>query len=96
MRSVYKRAEGVIARCILDEVLLVRVTGRLADLQEVLSLNETGALIWEQLDGTADLEAVAQVVAAAFDVSTEDAERDVADFLGALEQDGLVVKRAGA
>jgi hypothetical protein len=92
MGGVYRKVEGVVARKILDEVLLVRVSGRLADLQEVLSLNETGAFIWERLDGVADLNSISREVAAAFSVGADESERDVGDFVGGLERDGLVTR----
>lgn len=92
MTGVYKRVEGVVARKILDEVLLVRVSGRLADLEEVLSLNETGAFIWERLDGAADLASISRDVAAAFNVSPDEASRDVAEFVEGIERDGLVAR----
>jgi len=47
-------------------------------------LNAVGRFIWERLDGTATLQAIAREVAAHFGTELERAEHDVCAFAGQL------------
>ncbi len=49
-------------------------------------LNETGARIWELLDGSRGVEAIAAVIAGEYEIAPEQAERDVAEFVEELSR----------
>jgi hypothetical protein len=75
----------VVARRVDDEVVLVHLTRN-----EIYALNRTGARFWELLaDGRTQSEAIAQL-RQEFDVGEHQAEAEVAQLLGALEQQGLI------
>lgn len=89
-RSGPRRLHDVILREIAGEVFLVPIRGRLADLQELFVLNGVGEWVWERLDGTLSVEALAEGVAAAYEVTPEEACADVEAFLGELAEAGLL------
>lgn len=81
---VYLRSDRVVARRIADEFLLVPLAGGGANLDAIFSLNPTGVFIWERLDGIASGQEVVRAVVERFDVSTEQASADYAEFAASL------------
>lgn len=53
-------------------------------------LNGTGTRIWELIDGKRGIEEIVKVIADEFDVSQEDAEKDVREFVEALRERQMV------
>jgi len=47
-------------------------------------LNETGSRIWDLLDGSRGVKAIAAVIAKEYDTTVEAAERDVREFIEEL------------
>ncbi len=90
LSRVYSRRPEMVVREIAGEVLLVPVRGKLAQLQRIFVLNPVGAYIWQQLDGERDLEAIRQGIVESFEVASTDAETDLLEYLGELEEAGLV------
>ena len=52
-------------------------------------VGEVGGFIWERLDGTRDLRALAGDLSAHFDVDPERAAADLVEFVGWLRKTGL-------
>ncbi len=55
-------------------------------------LNETGARIWELLDGKIETNSIAAVIMDEFDVNKDEARRDVQEFVNSLTEAGLAQK----
>ncbi len=62
----------------------------LPDGQYIKVLNKSGSRIWELLDGTRDLPAIAAIVAGEFEIGPEAAERDVREFVDELDRNGML------
>lgn len=93
--QMFARAEGVVVRKIAGETILVPTTGELANMQRIFVLDEVGEFVWGSLDGTRDLAAVTRCMTGEFDVKTEQAEADLAEFVEALSDAGLVTTKDG-
>ncbi len=89
---VFRQRQEMVTREIAGEVILVPVSGKLAQLQQIFVLNPVGAYIWGQLDGERDLAAIRQGLVDSFEVATPEAEADLFEYLGALEGAGLVAE----
>ena len=87
---VYQPRPEMVTREIAGEVLLVPVRGKLAQLQQIFVLNPVGAYIWRQLDGERDLATIHGGLVDHFEVTASEAEADLFEYLGALEDAGLV------
>jgi Coenzyme PQQ synthesis protein D (PqqD) len=96
MSQCYRKNSSFVSRCIAGETILVPVTSNVAQLDSVFTLNDTGTLIWGQLDGQTPLDQIAQAVAVEFRVSAREAERDALHFLGSLEGAGLISRSTEA
>ena len=45
LNTVYRQAENIVTRKVMDENLLVPISGDIASMDEIYTLNETGAFI---------------------------------------------------
>jgi hypothetical protein len=69
----------VAGQTIGNEAVLV-----LADTGQVLVLNEVGGRIWELADGSRTIAEIARILTDEYDVSEEQALRDVSEFVQQL------------
>lgn len=90
--DVYRCRENLVTREIVGETIIVPITGELADLQQVYSLNATGAFVWERLDGSASLEIIHQALTKRFKVRKKDAWEDLAELVEDLARANLIEK----
>lgn len=84
------RSQSVVARVIAGETLIVPIRGNVGDLASIYSFNGTGTLIWKLLESPKSVAQLAASVAQEYEVESEQAERDVATFVGELKAVGLV------
>ena len=56
------------------------------------ALEDLGVFIWNQIDGTRDLDAVLTAIVAEYEVQEETARADLGSFVEQLESAGLVLK----
>jgi len=90
MLKKFQKNANIISREIAGEMLLVPISGRLADIRRLFALNRTARHIWERLDGHADHDELVQSIQAQFNVSAETAAADVDAFLALLAEHGLI------
>lgn len=83
--DVPSRADGSAWRMVDGEMIVVSATTA-----NILSLNGTGAFVWERLDGETSIEAIAAELAETYEVTQDEAEEHVSEFLGSLRDEGLV------
>ena len=79
-----------VTRHIGGETLIVPVTGHVVDLESIFVLNTVASRIWELLGSPTTASRIADTVAAEFAVSRDTAAADVAEFLDALGERGLI------
>lgn len=93
---VRTRSREFVTRQIAEETLIVPVAGGVGDLDAIYTLNEVAARIWKSVDRPTSVERIVDEISREFDVTHEEATRDVVQFLGALEAAGLVQAAGGA
>jgi Coenzyme PQQ synthesis protein D (PqqD) len=86
---VRKKGEFV-TRSIAGETIVVPVRGQVGDLDAIYNLNETGAFIWDQIDGRKSVTQVVEALRAEFEVSPEEAEKETSEFIAGLEAAGMI------
>jgi hypothetical protein len=86
IEQAFRRNENFVFRQIDDETILVPIKNNVGDMGSIYNLNEVGAFVWEHLDGANTLLDIKTMVAEEFEVVPEDAERDLVEFIGQLEQ----------
>ena len=84
MNMRYKRNEDFVYRKIENETILVPIKNNVGDMGCIYNLNEVGAFVWEHLDGEKTLDDLKNMVTQEFDVSAQEAEEDLIQFVGDL------------
>lgn len=83
---IFRKNENFVFRQIDDETILVPIKDNVGDMGAIYNLNEVGAFVWEHLDGQKTLFDVKNMVAGEFEVSLEDAECDLLEFVNQLAE----------
>ena len=86
----FRRKERVTGREIAGESFLIPICGKPVDLDNIFVLNPLAGFIWERLDGEHALAAIVADIVENFEVSSERASADAAEFIGQLLQNDLV------
>jgi hypothetical protein len=86
LRSIPSHIPSVVATRSGNEYLLVPVTNNIADMDRMFTLNETGAFIWEHIDGKNSLEDIAGALANEYEVEYDDAVSDVLSFADDMQK----------
>ena len=76
----------LVKRNIAGDVILGPVGDTSLEIKGLLTLNETGELLWDALPEAADEAALTAVLQAEYDVDDATARRDVEDFLAKLRE----------
>jgi hypothetical protein len=84
LEQVYARDPNFVSRRIENETILVPIRNNVGDLDCIFSLNSVGALVWEHLDGVADLGFIRDTITRKFDVPESSAEADLITFIDQL------------
>jgi len=92
LQQRYKRDDNFVFRQIENETILVPIRDNVGDMGSIYNLNAVGAFIWQQLDGEKQLREVAAMVTEEFDVSVEQAQLDLQDFVDQLEEIDAIKK----
>jgi Coenzyme PQQ synthesis protein D (PqqD) len=81
LKSILSHSSSIVTRKTGNEYVLVPITNNIADMNSVYTLNETGAFIWEQIDGKRSIEEIIIALTAAYDIDHQNAEADVLSFV---------------
>jgi len=90
LKSVLLHSSSVVTRKTGNEYVLVPVSDNIADMDSVYTLNETGAFIWEVIDGKRSVEEIIGLVTQEYEIDRETAVNDVFDFIDKM-QDFLMI-----
>jgi hypothetical protein len=86
LNEIPRKSPQIIARRTGDEYVLVPVTDNIADMTSMYTLNETGAFIWDHIDGSATIDDIARRLAGEYGEDIETTRRDVLACLADLDK----------
>lgn len=92
-RQVSRERHGnreFVTRRIADETIIVPVVGGVGDLDAIFTLNDVGSHIWRLIETPTTVHAIVEEIGREFDVPSDRAEHDVAEFLDKLAEAGLI------
>ena len=84
--SVYSHSPSVVTRKTGNEYVLVPIANNIADMNSVYTLNETGAFIWEHLDGKRDLNEIILKLTGEYEIDEPTAREDVLNFIDRMQK----------
>ena len=86
LKSIPSRSPKVVTRKTGNEYVLVPVTNKIADMNSVYTLNDTGAFIWELIDGKKNVEEIIDLVTQEYEIEISSASKDVFDFIRNIQK----------
>jgi hypothetical protein len=81
LKSVPSHSPKVVTRKTGDEYVLVPVSNNIANMNNVYTLNETGAFIWDQIDGVKSVEEIIAALVSEYEIERTAASSDVFSFI---------------
>ncbi|MBR4173272.1 MAG: PqqD family protein [Clostridia bacterium] len=82
---------GFILRKVVDNYIAVAVGDEAVNFDAMISVNETGAFLWEKLQNETTEEDLLAALLDEYDVDEETAKADIAGFLEKLREGKLLV-----
>jgi hypothetical protein len=86
IKSIISHSSSIVTRKTGNEYVLVPITNNIADMNSVYTLNETGAFIWEQIDGKKNVGEIIAALTDEYEIDKEKAEEDVFQFIENLSE----------
>ena len=83
---VFAKSENVVTNEVGDECIIVPISDDIVDMDNVFTLNETGAFFWSLIDGKRTIAVIVVKVTEEYDVDKETATKDVLAFLAEMEE----------
>lgn len=80
-QTVYSHSPNIVTRKTGNEYVLVPIANNIADMNSIYTLNETGAFIWELIDGKRTLREIINALKEEYDIDSESAAKDVNLFI---------------
>ena len=88
--KLFTKRSDLVTRNISGETIIVPVEGHVGDLDSIYTLNEVGSTIWALIDGRTSLDQIAAAISDQFEVTPEEARRDVVELIDSLQAAGLI------
>lgn len=85
-----KIKDNYVLTKVVDSYIAVPVGSGNVDLNTIISLNETGAFIWNLMKEDIEKEAVIEAMLNEYDVNREQAEADVDKFISQIKEADLL------
>jgi len=86
LKSILSHSKSIVTTKTGNEYVLVPVANNIADMNSVYTLNETGAFIWEHINGENSLEDIIIEMTKEYDVDYETASNDVFTFIDEMRK----------
>ncbi len=84
-----KIKDGFVLRKVAGSYLVVAFGQQSIDFNGMISLNDTGAFLWNKLANDVDRDELVEAMLQEYDVSREQVEKDVDSFIKKLEDNNL-------
>lgn len=85
-----KIKNGYMLREVAGEAVVVPTGEATLNFQGIISLNETGTLLWKELEQGCEKKDLVQALLDEYEVDAETAEKDVNEFLKRADDAGLI------
>jgi hypothetical protein len=86
LNSVVSQSPSIVTRKTGNEYVLVPVANNIADMNSVYTLNETGAFLWELIDGKKSVKDLIDELISEYDIDKETATADVMSFIEEMKK----------
>lgn len=91
LKSVLSHSPSIVTRKTGNEYVLVPIANNIADMNSVYTLNETGAFIWEHINGSKNVKELITDLMEEYEIDENTARDDVFSFIGEMKK-YLIIK----
>jgi hypothetical protein len=81
LKAILSHSPSVVTRKTGNEYVLIPITNNIADMNSVYTLNETGAFIWEQINGKRSVEEIISALTREYEIDKKTASEDLFSFI---------------
>ncbi len=81
---------GFMLRDIAGQAVVVPLGSRVVEFNGIMTLSESGALLWRKLENDASFEEMVELLLAEYDIDKETASRDVENFLESMRSSKIL------
>ena len=92
LENKYQKSDSIVSRIIAGQAVLVPVQKNVGNLDHIFTLNETGAAIWNSLDGQRSLKDLLGILLSEYETSESEASQDLLELIARLVEIGAVEK----
>lgn len=85
-----KIKDGFITKKVAGDVIVIPAEQALVDFKAIITLNETGAFLWELLKEDTSKEKLLEEMAKEYDADEKTLSADIDEFLSVLKEKGLL------
>lgn len=79
-----------ILRQIMNDYVIVPVGKTVLDFNGVITINETGAFLWEKMQEEFSISSLVEAVLNEYDIDRQQAQKDVEDFIEVLKDNNIL------
>ena len=90
LSACFEKASNYVTREVAGETIIVPVRSNVADLDSMYTLNELGTTVWQLMDGRTSVGQIVESVCGVYEVTPEEAKKDVLDFVRSLRSAGVI------
>jgi hypothetical protein len=81
LKTILSHSKSIVTTRTGNEYVLVPIANNIADMNSMYTLNETGAFIWERIDGKKSAGDIINEIINEYEVDYETASNDVFSFI---------------
>ena len=85
-----KIKDGFLVREVAGTNIVVAPGARMKEFSGIIKLNETGVFLWDNLKKETDVQKLTEALTAEYDVTAEQAKKDVEGFITTLKDVGII------
>ena len=90
LNKYFIKEKDLVTRDVAGETIVVPVRSNVGDLDSIYTLNEVGTAIWGLIDGRKDVQKIIEKICSEYEISAEEAEQDIFEFIEQLKEIGVV------
>jgi len=89
-KDIYCKRPDIVLRKIGKEVVLIPIKNNIGDLQNIYTINQAGAFIYEAIDGVNTIGEIGDLLSQQYCITREQAQNDLLAFIKELEDSSVV------
>jgi hypothetical protein len=88
--NILKIKDGFLLKEVAGNFVVVPVGSNLVDFSAMITINETGAFLWEHLQNETNIEALVEKLTKEYDIDKETARKDTEEFIKILAENNII------